>query len=42
MTEPSYLDFLRGKAASAPETGFDVPAEDLNPKLFPWQRDIVR
>lgn len=37
-----YIDFLRQKIDIAPETGLEVPKESLNPKLFPWQRDIVR
>lgn len=36
-----YIDFLRSKVDIAPEAGIDFPKEDLNPKLFPWQRDIV-
>jgi DNA modification methylase len=37
----TYADFLQSKAAVDPATGLrEIPA--LNPKLFPFQRDIVR
>jgi hypothetical protein len=37
-----YLRLLKAKIAKAPTTGFDVPAADIHPALFPHQRDIVR
>ncbi len=37
-----YQDFLRSKAVSVQASGFDVPESEINPALFPWQRDIVR
>lgn len=37
----AYLDFLRGKIATAPRAGFDVDPADLHPSLFPHQRDAV-
>lgn len=37
----SYLDFVASKAVSAPDAGFTVPPDSLNPRLFAWQRDIV-
>ena len=36
-----YLEFLRGKIQVAPETGFEVNPEDVNPALKPHQRDAV-
>lgn len=36
-----YADFLTRKVTVDPATGIDVPG-DLNPRLFPFQRDIVR
>jgi hypothetical protein len=38
----SYEDFLRCKAVSAPEVGFDVAPDEIGEHLFPFQRDIVR
>jgi len=38
----SYEDFLRAKATQAPESGFDVAPDEVNPILLPHQRDIVR
>ena len=38
----SYQSFLASKRSHIPDSGFDVPASDFNPSLFPWQRDIVR
>lgn len=37
-----YEAFLDAKRAVAPAVGFDVPADALNPALFPFQRDLVR
>lgn len=37
-----YMGFLRSKIDIAPEVGLDVPKDAVNPKMFPWQRDIVR
>lgn len=37
-----YEEFLRKKAVVVPDTGFEVVADDTNPALFDWQRDIVR
>lgn len=37
----SYADFLASKKVTDPATGIDVVG-DLNPKLFPFQRDLVR
>ena len=39
MTTP-YERFLESKAVLAPTCGFDVADSDLNPMLFPFQRDI--
>lgn len=38
----NYSDFLKSKRITTPPSGFDVSASDLNPMLFPWQRDITR
>ena len=37
-----YEDFLESKRVLAPTVGFDIADADLNPQLFPFQRDIVR
>lgn len=36
-----YADFLASKSPVAPEVGLGVAPENLNPTLFPFQRDIV-
>lgn len=36
-----YLDFLKTKIEIAPESGFDVDHEKINPALKPHQRDAV-
>jgi superfamily II DNA or RNA helicase len=36
-----YAEFLASKRVAAPAVGFGVAPEDLNPALFPWQREIV-
>lgn len=38
----NYEDFLKSKTFSAKPSGFKVPDEDVSPKLFPFQRDIVK
>src|SRR5579859_2222360 len=37
-----YDSFLASKVSKAKPCGFEVEASTLNPKLFPFQRDIVR
>lgn len=37
----NYLSFLEEKVAAAPDAGFSVAPDDLNPRLFSWQCDIV-
>jgi hypothetical protein len=37
-----YEAFLRAKTTMAPETGFEVAEDEVNPILKPHQRDIVR
>lgn len=37
-----YEDFLRGKVERHEPSGFDFPLIDLNPRLFEFQRTIVR
>lgn len=38
----TYDEFLKSKVVVAPETGFDVEASEVNPKLKPHQADAVR
>ncbi len=37
----SYKDFLLTKVAFAPETGFEISKDKINPALKPHQRDAV-
>lgn len=37
-----YEDFLDSKKIVAPTAGIEVADEDINPMLFPFQRDLVR
>lgn len=37
-----YIDFLKSKIDVAPDTGFEIADDDLNPILKPHQRDAVR
>ena len=37
----AYAAFLKSKAITTQNTGFDVPRDTLNRGLFDWQRDIV-
>lgn len=36
-----YAEFLASKGPATPKVGFGIPPEDLNPRLFPWQADLV-
>lgn len=36
-----YLEFLRGKMDLAPETGIEISPDEVNPRLFPHQRDGI-
>ena len=36
-----YLQFLRSKIVTAPESGFRVSPEEIHPALKPHQRDAV-
>lgn len=38
----NYDDFLKTKIVNAPESGFDVPENEINPVLKPHQKDAVR
>lgn len=38
----SYADFLASKMIVAPTVGAEIADEDVNPMLFPFQRDLVR
>ncbi len=37
-----YTDFLASKVYRAPASGTEITADDIHPRLFPFQRDIVR
>lgn len=37
-----YMDFLKSKIEVAPEAGFSVPLDDINPTLKPHQKDAVK
>ncbi len=41
-TKDAYRDFLDEKSYVLESTGFQVSQQDLNPKLFQYQKDIVR
>lgn len=41
-TKTDYTEFLERKRITAQSCGFTVAANDLNPALFPFQRDIVQ
>ena len=38
----TYMDFLRSKIVTAPETGFAISDSDISPALKPHQRDAVK
>ncbi len=38
----NYSEFLKSKIDIAPVTGFEISKSDINPKLFPHQRDAVQ
>ena len=38
----NYQDFLAAKHIRTEQVGFEVPLSDINQRLFPWQRQIVR
>lgn len=38
----NYIEFLEKKIQTAPVSGFDIAAEDLNPVLKPHQKDAVQ
>lgn len=40
--QKTYNEFLKSKVIVAPESGFDVDAWEVNPKLKPHQADAVR
>ncbi len=41
MADKSYREFLNTKIDIAPQTGLDISADEINPKLMPHQRDAV-
>lgn len=41
MTDPRYLDFLKGKRPTVPDAGFRIAPDELHPDLLPHQRAIV-
>ncbi|MFA5186825.1 MAG: DNA methyltransferase [Patescibacteria group bacterium] len=42
MNHADYREFLLSKLALSETAGFDVPNCEINPMLFPFQRDITR
>ncbi len=42
MKSKDYNAFLESKRERVNPVGFDVPRGAINPRLFPWQADIVR
>lgn len=38
----TYDKFLEGKQRIPPACGFDKPKDQMNPKMFEWQKDITR
>lgn len=42
MTNNEYLNFLENKKFVLESCGFDIGREEVNPKLFDFQKDIVR
>lgn len=38
----NYAEFLRTKVDIAPASGFEISDEDINPNLFPHQKDAVK
>jgi DNA modification methylase len=41
VKQMTYLDFLKSKIKTAPESGFSVAADEINPVLKPHERDSV-
>lgn len=41
MEQKDYLAFLKSKMVIAPESGFEIGPEEINPALKPHQRDAV-
>jgi superfamily II DNA or RNA helicase len=42
MSDNGYAQFLAGKLAAAPASGFDVDASQILSALFDWQKAVVR
>ena len=42
MKDAEYQEFLRSKIPTVPAQGPEVPASDIHPMLFPFQRDLTR
>lgn len=42
MYDNKYYDFFKEKIDIAPESGFEIQPETVNPELKPHQRDAVR
>ena len=38
----TYEDFIKSKIVNYEASGFDIEIEELNPKLFDWQKHIVK
>ena len=41
MVNGDYARFLESKAARSVASGFEIPESDVNPMLFPFQRDVA-
>lgn len=37
-----YLDFLKQKTVAMKNSGFEINTDDLNAKLYDFQKDIIR
>lgn len=42
MGNPEYESFLESKRITAPSSGFSIAIKGLNPRLFDWQKPVVR
>lgn len=37
-----YMEFLKSKKAVSIDSGFDIEIDNINPKLFDWQKECVK
>lgn len=42
MDRKNYLDFIQSKQFTIESSGFDIDKSELNPKMFDFEKDIVR